>query len=155
MDIQKRNNIISAVLILVILVLGYWLYHAITDPYKKVEERQHMTELVHTRMSNVRDALIKYKNKKGHFPPNLDSLVVFLKTDSLMVAMGGKLFDTKVSTYNPDSLVYSPRPPHPRFNYARNDSIRPELYQLMDPQDSSNVIGSLTKTTDLNAASWE
>lgn len=155
MDIQKRNNIVSGVLILVILVLAYWLYHAITDPYKKVEERQQMTQMVHTRMSNVRDALIKYKNVKGHFPPNLDSLVVFLKTDSTMVALGGKMFGKTVGTYNPDSLVYSPQPPHPRFSYARNDSIRPELYQLLDPQDSSNVIGSLTKTTDLNAASWE
>lgn len=155
MDIQKRNNIISAVLIVVILVLGYWLYHAIVDPYKKVEEHQAMTKMIHTRMSNVRDVLIKYKNKNGHFPPNLDSLVVFLKTDSIMVKEGGKMFSSTVGRYNPDSLIYSPQPPHKEFLYARNDSIRPALYRLMDPMDSTNVIGSLTKTTDLNAASWE
>ncbi|HKJ44895.1 MAG TPA: hypothetical protein VJ991_03615 [Balneolales bacterium] len=155
MDIQKRNNIISAVLILVIIGLGYWLYRSIVDPYQKVLMEKAMTQKVRTRMSNVRDVLIKYKNDKNNFPPNLDSLVVFLKTDSAMVAKGASLFDKTIGHYNPDSLIHSPRPPHHEFLYARNDTIRPQIYLLTDPDDSTNTIGSLTKTTLLNAASWE
>ena len=155
MDIQTRNNLISAVLIVIIIGLSYWLYRSIHDPYEKVLERQHMTQRVRTRMSNIRDVLIKYKNKNKNFPPNLDSLVVFLKTDSAMVAADGSMFKKEVGKYNPDSLIYSPNPPHHEFIYTRNDTIRPQLYLLVDPADSTNYIGSLTTTTQLNAASWE
>lgn len=155
MDIQKRNNIISALLIIVIIGLGYWLYESITGPYQKVLREKQMTKKVHLRMSNVRTALIMYKNFKKNFPPNLDSLVVFLKTDSTAVAKGANIFKRHVGKYNPDSLIYSPRPPHHEFYYARNDTINPELYLLRDPDDSTNTIGSLHNTTLLNAASWE
>ena len=155
MDIQTRNNLISAVLIVIIIGLSYWLYRSIHDPYEKVLEKQHLTQRVRTRMSNIRDVLIKYKNKNGNFPPTLDSLVVFLKTDSAMVAANGSMFKQKVGNYNPDSLIYDPNPPHHEFHYARNDTIRPQLYLLVDPADSTNRIGSLTTTTQLNAATWE
>ncbi|HKJ30389.1 MAG TPA: hypothetical protein VKA34_01120 [Balneolales bacterium] len=155
MDIQKRNNIISAVLIIVIIGLGYWLYRSIVDPYQKVLRSKAMTKEVHTRMSNIRSVLIKYKNRKQNFPPSLDSLVVFLKTDSVIKAQGASLFKKTIGHYNPDSLIYSPRPPHHEFYYARNDTSNPQLYLLRDPDDSTNTIGSLTQTTLLNAASWE
>lgn len=155
MDLQKRNNIISAILIVIIIALSIWLYESITGPYQKVLERKQQVEMVRTRMSNIRDVLIKYKNKHGHFPPSLDSLVVFLKTDSAMVDKGAKEFKKIVGHFNPDSLIYSPIPPHEKFTYTRNDTIRPELYLLVDPADTTQRIGSMTKTTLLNAGSWE
>lgn len=155
MDLQKRNNLISAILIVVIIALSVWLYQSITGPYKKVLRHKAEIKMVQTRMSNIRDVLIKYKNKHGHFPPGLDSLVVFLKTDSAMVAKGAKEFPEVIGSYNPDSLIYSPIPPHSKFEYARNDTIRPELYLLVDPSDTTLKIGSLTRTTLLNAGSWE
>ncbi|MDX1637483.1 MAG: hypothetical protein R3281_05915, partial [Balneolaceae bacterium] len=92
------------------------------------------------------------------FPPTnggLDSLVQFLKTDSLMVARGDSLFaEMPPSTYQPDSIIFSPRPPHNRFQYTLNDTLRPEIYLLEDP-DTDDKIGSLKQTTLLNAASWE
>jgi hypothetical protein len=57
------------------------------------------------------------------------------------------------NTYNPDSVIYSPRPPHPQFEYTLNDTIRPELYLLENPQ-SEDAIGSLDRTTMLNAPNW-
>ncbi|MDX1617271.1 MAG: hypothetical protein R3224_00695 [Balneolaceae bacterium] len=158
MDIDKRNQLLSIVFGIIIIVLGYLLYHAIVDPYQAVIERQQMTERVRHRMANVRDALIQYKNRRGDFPPTeggLDSLVQFLKTDSLMVANGDSLFqELPPSTYNPDSLIYSPRSPNKRFEYALNDTLRPEIYILRDP-DTDDKIGSLERTTLLNAATWE
>lgn len=159
MDVEKRNRILSIVLGIIIIVLAYWLYHSIVDPYQKVIEREQMTERVRHQMGNVRDALIQYERSTGDFPPTkggLDSLVKFLKTDSLMVANGDSLFQPlrPNESYNPDSLIYSPRPPHPKFEYALNDTLRPQIYVLKDPA-TKDKIGSLTKTTELNAASWK
>ncbi|MFH5831428.1 hypothetical protein ACG2F4_00965 [Halalkalibaculum sp. DA3122] len=158
MNIEQRNQLLSIILGIIILVLGYFLYHAIVDPYEEVLEREQMTERVRHRMSNVRDALQQYKNTRGDFPPTqggLDSLVQFLKTDSLMVAEGDSLFtELPPSTYDPDSIIYSPRSPEKRFEYTLNDTLRPQIYLLEDP-DTDDRIGSLEQTTLLNAASWE
>jgi len=158
MNVEKRNQLLSIILGIVILVLGYWLYHSIVDPYQQVIEREQMRERVRHRMSNVRDALVLYERNIGNFPPTdggLDSLVQYLKTDSLMVAQGDSLFrPLPPSTYNPDSLIFSPRPPHNKFEYVLNDTLRPQIYVLRDP-DTEDRIGDLEKTTLLNAASWE
>lgn len=158
MNIEQRNQLLSIVFGIIILVLGYFLYQAIVEPYQEVLEREQMTERVRHRMSNVRDALNQYKNRQGEFPPTdggLDSLVQFVKSDSLMIAEGDSLFTAMPpSTYTPDSLIFSPRPPHKRFTYALNDTLRPQIYLLEDP-DTEDKIGSLEQTTLLNAASWE
>jgi len=159
MDIEKRNRLLSIALGIIIVVLGYYLYHSIVDPYQEVVEREQMTKKVRYRMGSVRDALVQYERKIGNFPPTeggLDTLVKFLKTDSMMVAKGDSLFAPKNSnaSYNPDSLIYSPRPPHPKFEYTLNDTLRPQIYLLKDPA-TEDKIGSLENTTNLNAASWE
>ncbi len=156
MNIQKRNNIISLVLILVILALSYVLYDSIVTPWQTQVAKQKVTDSVRLRMTLVRDALVAYqaKDKNGKFPTSLDSLVNFLKTDSLMLAKGATLYAEPGREYFPDSLIFSPRPPHSRFEYSVNDTIRPPLYQLKDP-NSDDVIGDLVKITLLNAPSWK
>ncbi len=159
MDVEKRNQIISLVLGIAIIALGWWLYRSIVDPYQEVIEREQMTERVRHQMGYVRDALVEYERDKGDFPPTeggLDSLVQYLKTDSMMVADGDSLFMplNPNSTYNPDSLIFSPRPPHKKFEYTLNDTLRPQIYLLEDP-DTDDRIGSLEQTTMLNAGSWE
>ena len=73
-----------------------------------------------------------------------------------MIANGDSLFAPiePNKSYNPDSLIYSPRPPHKKFEYTLNDTLRPAIYLLEDP-DTEDRIGSLENTTELNAASWE
>lgn len=159
MDVQKRNQYISIGLFVVIIGLGYWLYHSIVTPYQQVIEREQMTERVRHQMGNVRDALTRYEREKGDFPPTeggLDTLVKYLKTDSVVIMQGDSLFQplNENETYNPDSLIYSVRPPHKKFNYTLNDTLRPQIYLLEDP-DSEDKIGSLEKTTLLNAGNWE
>lgn len=158
MNVEKRNQLLSIVLGIIIIVLGYFLYHAIVDPYQKVIDRQEMTERVRNRMTTVRDALNRYKQRKNHYPPTkggLDSLVNFVKTDSLMKLEADTLFKfTPPAQYSPDSLVYSPRPPHQKFEYALNDTLRPQIYLLKDPATDDHI-GDTLKTTLLNAASWK
>lgn len=157
MTVEKRNQILSVVLGVIIIALGYYLYQSIVGPYQEVIEREQMTERVRHNMENVGDALQQYKRIRGDFPPTeggLDSLVSFLKNDSLMLADGDSLFAPQPpDVYNPDSLVYSPRPPHNRFEYTLNDTLNPRIYLLEDP-DSDDHIGDMERTTLLNASSW-
>lgn len=157
MDLETRNKIITIALGVVIIFLGYYLYRSIIDPYQEVLEQQEMNQRVQHRMTLVRDALIQYRNEEGTFPPTdggLDSLENFLKTHPRMIAEGDTLFrERPPSTYNPDSLRYSPRPPHNEFQYTLNDTLRPQIYLLEDP-DSDRRIGDLERTTLLNAPSW-
>lgn len=157
MNVEKRNQLLSIVLGIIILVLGYVLYNSIVGPYQKVIERKQMTERVRHNMSNLRDAINQYRSRRGDYPPTqggLDSVVSFLKSDSLMIMNGDSLFaPLGGGVYNPDSLIYSPRPPHKKFQYTLNDTLNPPLYLLEDP-DTDDRIGDLEKTTLLNAASW-
>lgn len=155
MDIETRNKILTIVLGIIIIGLSYWLYDSLITPYQEVKDREAMTEKVRQRLVDAKDALIQYEARKENFPPTeggLDSLVNFLKADSLMIAMGDSLFGLTMDPYNPDSLIYSPRTGN-RFEYTLNDTLRPQIYLLKDP-DSDDAIGSLERTTMRNAPNW-
>jgi len=154
MNIEQVNKLISLVLGVIIIVLGYFLYHAIVDPYQEVLEKERMTEHVRTRMSQIRDGLVRYEAQNDSFPENLDSLISWVQRDSLMQTMADSIFkDPYSNTFNQDSLLHSPRTGK-RFHYVLVDTIRPSIYMLSDP-DTDDVIGDTVKTTKLNAASWE
>ncbi len=154
MTIDQRNSIISIVLSIVIIGLAYVLYDSITTPYqarvKQIEEQTRVRE----RLQNVRDALIAYQREKGKYPPSLDSIQVFLETDPKMIAGRDTLFVSKLNpTFDINTFLQSPRS-QTRFEYALNDTLRPMVYLLKDP-DSDDLIGSLDRTTRLNAPSWD
>ncbi len=156
MNLQKRTNLLTLVLGVLIIILSYTLYRSLTDPYKVVLEQQAITNEVRHRMELVRDALVLYNSRKGDFPPTeggLDTLVSFLKTDELMVQKADSLLAfLPPAVYSADALILSPRSSQ-RFIYTLNDSLRPNIYQLQDP-DSDDKIGDLERTTLLNAPNW-
>ena len=156
MNIDTRNKILSVVLGIIIIALSFWLYDSIVTPYQEVKQREAETERVRNRMLTLKDAIVQYESKYGEFPPTeggLDSIVVFLQTDSLMVAMGDSLFaQIPPLEYSPESMIIAPRSGE-RFNYTHIDSTRPPLYLLEDP-DSDDTIGSLNRTTMRNAPNW-
>lgn len=156
MKIQQRNNIISIFLILIIIALSYVLFDSIVTPWQKEMAKRELTEETRFRMTLVRDALINFqaRHPEGKFPSTLDSLVIFLKTDSLMLVRGAELFAEPERGYKPDSLIFSLRPPKDMFVYSVNDTIRPPLYLLKDP-GSEDAIGSLERITLLNAPNWQ
>lgn len=140
---------------IIIVVLSYLLYDSIVTPYQEVIQKEQMREKVRARMGNVRDALIRYKQEQETFPDSLDQLVTFLEKDSLVQVQGDSLFtDPAMEGFNPDSIIISPRPPHKRFTYILNDTLRPNIYMLKDP-DTDDRIGDTLKTTMLNAGTWE
>ncbi len=156
----QRNvwmTVVQVVLAIVIVVLAYVLYQSITEPYKEIERQERLTQLTRQRMSQLRSALVYYQEKTGHFPPSLDSLVHYLKQDSLFLAKADSILGIRGNrgfTVPIDSLIYSPRTGKP-FIYILNDTSRVEIYLLKDP-DSNDSIGSrIPDITLLNAASWE
>jgi len=157
MNIDTRNKILSAVFGITIILLSWLLYDSIVTPYKVVEEQKAETERVRTRMLTLKDAIVNYEARYGHFPPTdggLDSVVTYLSTDSLMISMGDSLFRQMLPLqYSPESMVVSPRDTSLRFLYTRNDTIRPPLYLLEDPM-TDDAVGSLSRTTMRNAPNW-
>lgn len=139
------------ILSIVIVVLAYWLYVSITEPYKVIEREKELTELTRQRMGDIRTSLIKFENENGRFTASLDSLVTFIKADSVY---GGKFDSVFRPGFSPDSLPFSPRTGN-RFSLTVNDTSRVKTYLLEDP-DSDDKIGDLTgDVTRLNASSWE
>ena len=157
MNIDTRNKILSAVFGITIILLSWLLYDSIVTPYKVVEEQKAETERVRTRMLTLKDAIVNYEARYGHFPPTdggLDSVVTYLSSDSLMISMGDSLFrQMPPLQYSPESMVVSPRDTSLRFLYTRNDTIRPPLYLLEDPM-TDDAVGSLSRTTMRNAPNW-
>ena len=157
MNIDTRNKILSAVFGITIILLSWLLYDSIVTPYKVVEEQKAETERVRTRMLTIKDAIVNYEARYGHFPPTdggLDSVVTYLSTDSLMISMGDSLFrQMPPLQYSPESMVVSPRDTSLRFLYTRNDTIRPPLYLLEDLM-TDDAVGSLSRTTMRNAPNW-
>lgn len=142
---------IQVVLAIVIIGLGYWLYLSITEPWEVVERQEEVTEMTRARMDNIRAALIRYEEEEGRFPATLDSLQMWVRTDSAIQTRVDSLFGEQ---FNVDSLIYSPRTGK-QFDYAVNDTARVMMYRLRDP-DTNDVIGTLEPDpTQLNAASWE
>lgn len=160
MDLDTRNKYISAVLGVVIIVLGYMLYVSITAPFEEVAIMQKERQEVRGQMVKVRDALVLHDRVVGRFPSTLDSLMIFLRTnnqisrayevDRVHILRGR---DTVISQDRRiEFIMYSPRSNSP-FQYSLNDTIRPQLYLLEDP-DSQDHIGSLERTNLRNATSW-
>lgn len=142
---------IQAVLAIVIVGLGYYLYLSITEPYEAVLRQEALTEQTRDRMDDIRYAMIRHEELTDRYAATLDSLMLFVKQDSLITLKTDSLFGPGFVL---DSLIYSPRTGK-RFELAVNDTGRVAIYLLTDP-DSDDKIGSLTPDiTMINAASWE
>ncbi len=142
---------LQIVLGIIIVVLAYVLYESITAPYAAVERQRELTERVRERMSDVRTAMIHYERVNNRYPLTLDSLVAFVKSDSLMQIKADSIFGKVV---NPDSLPYSPRTGE-MFQLSVNDTARVKTYLLKDPNSDDQIGTVAPDVTQLNAASWE
>ena len=147
---QGLRIAIQVLLGIAIIALGYWLYVSITAPWAAVEQERAITAETRGQMNKVRLALISHERALDKFPSTLDSLIIWVRTDSATVANWDSLYGVPM-----DSLYYSPRTGNP-FLYTLVDTGRVAIYLLKDP-DSDDQIGSTNPDdiTTLNAASWE
>lgn len=142
---------IQAGLAVVILVLTYFLYDAITAPWAAIEQEQELTAETRRRMDDVRVALRFFEETNGRFPGSVDSLAVFVSTHPVLRANPDSVFG---STFRPDSFLYSARSAR-MFQYVLNDTSRVKIYLLRDPDSEDHIGSDQPDITQLHAASWE
>jgi hypothetical protein len=136
---------------LVIVALSYWLYRSLTGPYEEIRRQKQITEDTRTQMQRIRTALIRYEAVNGRFTADLDSLVMFIQSDSLYQVAGDSLLGPD---FDLSSLAMSPRTGN-RFILSVNDTSRVQTYLLRDPDTNDRIGTELPDVTLLNASSWE
>lgn len=76
---------IQIVLALVIVVLGYFIYQSIMEPVRINQEVAAREAAVVQRLRDIRQVQIAHRSRFGMFNSDLDSLVKFVRSDSLSV----------------------------------------------------------------------
>ena len=139
-----------------VVVLAVILFRSIVLPYQEYEETLAEQELVRERMSDVRSALISYRNAYDGYPATLDSLGLFVRQDTAFTREEGA-DEERAAPFSADEITQSPRTGTP-FNYeVVSDSTGDiSIYWLQDPDAPEDSIGSREFNPALrNAASWE
>lgn len=82
---NKFLRILKVVLLLVIIGLSYLLYEIIREPIRYQKEKERRYSEVIDRLKDIRKAQLAHNRVKGYFSDNWDSLLYFVKYDSLPV----------------------------------------------------------------------
>jgi len=77
--------IIQIVLAIGIIALGYFTYESIAKPIRFNTEKDIRYKATIRKLKNIRTAQIAYKDVKGAYTASFDSLINFVKNDSLPV----------------------------------------------------------------------
>ncbi len=146
---------IRAVLALIILGLVVLLFYVTVVPARRAEAAQRQTDLTRERMSDVRTALISYRDSMGVYPSTLDSLVMYTRNDPRFASEAAGE-EGRLAPPSAESLASSPRDGQPfRYQVVR-DTSGFQIYWLADPAMEADSIGSRVPNPALrNAASWE
>ena len=142
---------LQLVLMLVIVALSYWLYRSLTAPYEEIRRQNQITADTRAQMQRIRTALIRYEEVNGRYTADLDSLVMFLRSDSLYMVASDSLLGPG---FDLSTLALSPRTGN-RFVLSVNDTSRVQTYLLIDPDSRDRIGTELPDVTLLNASSWE
>ena len=81
------KTVIQIVLLVAIVVLGYFIYESIMEPVRFNQEVARREAMIITRLKDIRTAQIAHRSRYQSFLGDLDSLVMFVKNDSLPVIM--------------------------------------------------------------------
>ena len=172
-------KIAKIILTVVIIGLGYWLFTIIREPIKFAEEREKRYSKVIERLKDIRTAQIAYKNVYNRYTGSLDTLIHFVKNDSLpvvrqignpddttqvvirdtmMVSVRDSLFP---QNYYIDSMRYIPYTDGSVFKLEagtiETGNVKLPVFEAVDtdPFDKNKVlrVGSMTQPS--NAGNWE
>ena len=80
-----RKTIISIVLAIIILVLGYLVYESIMAPVRFNKEYVKRSKVVIERMKHIRTAELIYKSIHGRYTGSFDTLIEFMEVGEIPV----------------------------------------------------------------------
>lgn len=90
-----NKKVISIILLVVIVVLAYFAYESIMGPIRWRSEKEKRHTRIIERLKDCRKAQLAYYEKYTKYAGNWDSLITFIKTDSMpMVKAVGSVPDT-------------------------------------------------------------
>jgi hypothetical protein len=112
---MTKTRIFSISLIPVIIFLSYLLYRGIAGKIEEAEAIKRSEARVIERLKNIREAQRAYLSKYGRYTTSFDTLVNFVKTDSLYITQKRE-------------IIIPRNPKDPR--YYLGDSIRVEIDTL-------------------------
>ncbi len=93
------KTIIQIVLAIVIVVLGYFIYDSIMEPVRFNQEVAEREGRVIDQLKDIRDVQRAHRSRYNRFNSDLDSLVEFVRNDSLPVIRAiGSVPDTLTET---------------------------------------------------------
>ncbi|TVQ88339.1 MAG: hypothetical protein EA393_08965 [Bacteroidetes bacterium] len=93
------KTIIQIGLAIVILVLVYFIYDSIMEPVRFNQEVARREAMIVQRLKDIRQVQVAHRSRYGLFNSDLDSLVQFVKNDSLAVIRAiGSVPDTLTET---------------------------------------------------------
>jgi len=75
--------VINILLTAVIIILAYLLYESIMDPIRFNKEKDKRETAIKERLIDIRSAQVLYRSKYGRYTGSFDTLINFIKFDSL------------------------------------------------------------------------
>lgn len=90
--------VINILLTIVIIVLAYLLYESIMDPIRFNKEKDKRETAIKERLIDIRSAQVLYRSKYGRYTGSFDTLINFIKFDSLaLVFRQGQVTDDMIA----------------------------------------------------------
>jgi len=176
---------IHAALYLVIAILVVVLIKvAIVDPTDYIQQENYSRTESQLRMDNIRQAQILWEKQNKKYTDNLDELISYVKTDSIVNALmigidtltnrsTNPFKKLTLGSFEPDSLIFSPKSNsryimqvdttvsidtvidrRGRMVKVDTNTVIGSLYYLECP-DGYGAIGNLESQSLKNTASWE
>ncbi|TAJ15704.1 hypothetical protein DMA11_00420 [Marinilabiliaceae bacterium JC017] len=92
------KTVIQIILTVAIIILGYLCYESINRPIEFKKEYKTRSEAVIQRLKDIREAQVAYKSVHNRYTGSFDTLINFVKTDSLqLVKKEGSLTDSMLN----------------------------------------------------------
>ena len=91
------KTVLQIVLVITIIVLGFFIWESIQKPIRFKQAYEFRKNKVIERLENIRDAQVAYKSVYDRYTSSFDTLIHFLKNDSLpLVLMEGTVTDSMI-----------------------------------------------------------
>ncbi len=120
-----KTKIIQGVLIVGIIVLAYLIFNSVSKPIKFQEERDKRYAKIIERLKLIRTAEIAFFDKYGYYTANFDSLIQFIKTDSMPIV---KAIGTVPDTLTEEEAIKLKLVYRDTINIAVKDTLFPKNF---------------------------
>lgn len=91
------KQLLQVLLFIAIVVMGYVVVDSVNQPIRFNKSKDTRQKAVVSRLVDIRTAQVAFKNKYGHYTSSFDSLIGFVKFDSLpLVNKQGALTDSMI-----------------------------------------------------------